>query len=90
MVLLEVADHVERLLGLGCPLEAVGFLQELIKGESSFAEARDESAESGEAPYGDMAPSILKTRHGPHHQRWPSPQNQGMHGVARHASQDIV
>ena len=35
---------------IGCPLEAVGFLQETIKGESSFAEARDESAECGEAP----------------------------------------
>ena len=37
-----------------------------------------------------MAPNIHKTKHGPHHQRWPSPQDQGMHGTGRRAPQDIV
>jgi hypothetical protein len=32
-------ELVRRLLGLGCPHEPVGFLQELVKGETSFAEA---------------------------------------------------
>jgi hypothetical protein len=27
---------------------------------------------------GDMTPDIHKTSHGPHHQRWPSPHNQGV------------
>ena len=49
-------DHVKCLLGLGCPLEAVGFLQESIKGETSFIEARDESAERGEAPCDSLNP----------------------------------
>ena len=49
-------NHVKRLLSLGCPLEAVGFLQESIKGETSFAEVRDESAEGGEAPYDSLNP----------------------------------
>ena len=39
---------------------------------------------------GGMAPGIHKTRHGPHHQRWPSPQDQGVHGPSRRAPQDIV
>ena len=39
---------------------------------------------------GGTAPGILKTRHGPHHQRWPSPQDQGVHGAAWRAPQDIV
>ena len=52
----ELFDHVKRLLGLRCPLKAVGFLQELIKGETSFAKARDESAEGGEAPYDPLNP----------------------------------
>ena len=43
-------------MGLGYPLEAVGFLQEAIKGETSFAEARDESTECGEAPYDPLNP----------------------------------
>ena len=30
---------------------------------------------------GDMIPDIHKTRHGPHHQRWPSPQDQDVHGT---------
>jgi len=34
---------------------------------------------------GDMSPGIHKTRHGLHHQRWPSPQDQGMHGTGRRA-----
>ena len=28
---------------------------------------------------GGYTPGIHKTRHGPHHQRWPSPQDQGVH-----------
>ena len=32
---------------------------------------------------GDMTPGIHKTRHGPHHQRWPNPQDQDVHGAAR-------
>jgi len=39
---------------------------------------------------GGMPPDILMTRHGPHHRRWPGPQDQGMHGAARRAPQDIV
>ena len=35
----ELFNHVKCLLGLGCPFEAVGFLQELIKGETLFVEA---------------------------------------------------
>ena len=55
-------NHVERLLGLGRSLEAVGFLQESIKGESSFVEARDESAEGGEAPYDSLNPLYVLNR----------------------------
>ena len=32
---------------------------------------------------GNMTLGIHKTRHGPHHQRWPSSQDQGVHGVHR-------
>ena len=39
---------------------------------------------------GVCPPGILKPRHGPHHQRWPDPQDQGVHGAARRAPQDIV
>ena len=35
-------------------------------------------------------PGIHKTRHGPHHQRWPNPQDQGLHSAARRAPQAIV
>ena len=40
--------------------------------------------------YGGMVPGIHKTRHEPHHQRWTSPQDQGVHGAARRAPQDII
>ena len=39
---------------------------------------------------GVWLPGIHKTRHGPHHQKWPSPQDQNVHGAARRAPQDIV
>ena len=39
---------------------------------------------------GVWPPGMLKTRHGPHHQRWPSPQDQGVHDATRRAPQDIV
>ena len=39
---------------------------------------------------GGTAPGILKTRHGPHHQRWPGPQDQGVHDAARRAPQAII
>ena len=35
----ELLDLVKCLLGLGRPLEAVGFFQKAVKGETSFAEA---------------------------------------------------
>ena len=34
------------------------------------------------AHYGGMIPGIHRTRHGPHHQRWPSPQDQGVRCTA--------
>jgi len=37
---------------------------------------------------GDMTPGTHKTRHGPHHQRWSSPQDQGVHRKATRC--DIV
>ena len=49
-------NRVKRLLSLGCPLKAVRFLQESIKGESSFAEARNELAEGDKAPYDPLNP----------------------------------
>jgi len=39
---------------------------------------------------GDMTLGIHKTRHGLHHQRWPGPQDQGVHDAARRAPQGIV
>ena len=33
---------------------------------------------------------VWPPRYGPHHQRWPGPQDQGMHGAARRAPQAIV
>ena len=39
---------------------------------------------------GDMTPGIHKTRHEPHHQRWPSPQDQAVHITDRRTPQDIV
>ena len=39
---------------------------------------------------GGKAPGTHKTRHGPHHQRWPIPQDQGMHDATRRAPQAIV
>ena len=30
-----------------------------------------------------LAMGVWPPRHGPHHQRWPGPQDQGMHGVHR-------
>ena len=55
-------DHVKCLLGLRCSLKAVGFLQESIKGETSFAEMRDESAKHGEAPYDSLNPLYVLNR----------------------------
>ena len=40
----------------------VGFLQESIKGETSFTEARDESAEGGEAPCDSLNPLYILNR----------------------------
>ena len=37
-----------------------------------------------------LAVGVWPLRHGPHHQRWPSPQDQGVHGTGRRAPQDIV
>ena len=59
-------DHVKRLLGLSCPLEAVGLLQESIKGESLFAEAQDELAEGGEAPCDPLNPLYVLDRAHPY------------------------
>ena len=47
----KLLDRVKRLLGLGHPFEAVSLLHKPIEGETLFAEARDEAAEGGEAPY---------------------------------------
>ena len=33
---------------------------------------------------------VWPPRHGPHRRRWPGPQDQGVHGAARRAPQDIV
>ena len=55
-------DHVKCLLGLRCPLEAVDFLQEPIKGESSFTEAQDESAKGSEAPCDSLNPLYVLNR----------------------------
>ena len=37
-----------------------------------------------------LAVGVWPPRHGPHHRRWPGPQDQGVHGAARRVSQDIV
>ena len=55
----EPFDHVKHLLGLERPFEMVGLLQESIKGETSFAEARDELAECGEAPCDSLNPFMF-------------------------------
>ena len=49
-------NHVKCLLGVGCPFEVVSLLQKSIKGETSFAEARDEAAKCGEAPCNPLDP----------------------------------
>ena len=52
----KLLDCVKRLLGLGHPFKVVGLLQKSIKGETSFAEARDESTECDEAPCDSLNP----------------------------------
>ena len=49
-------------MGLGRPLEAVGFLQESIKGKTLFAEVQDELAECGEASYDLLNPLYILNR----------------------------
>ena len=58
----ELLDRVKCLLGLGHPFEMVGLFQKLIKGETSFAEAQDESAEGGEAPCDSLNPLYVLNR----------------------------
>ena len=55
----EFLDLIKCLLGLGHPFEMVGLLQKPIEGETSFAEARDEVAERGEAPYNSLYPLMF-------------------------------
>ena len=55
----ELLDLVKCLLGLGRPFEAIGLLQKPIEGETSFAKARDEAAEHGEAPYNSLYPLMF-------------------------------
>ena len=50
----------------------------------------ENESDSDDDECGGMAPSTHKTRHGLHHQRWLSPQDQGVHGAARRAPQAIV
>ena len=59
-------DRVKRLLGLGRPFEMVGLLQKPIVGETSFAEAQDEAAERGEAPYNSLYPLYILNRAHPY------------------------
>ena len=55
-------DRVKRLLGLGSPFKTVDLLQKPIEGEIPFAEARDEAAGCGEAPYNSLYPLYVLNR----------------------------
>ena len=58
----ELLDLVKCLLGLEHPFEMVSLLQKPIEGEASFAEARDEAPEHGEAPYNSLYPLYVLNR----------------------------
>ena len=58
----KLLDHVKCLLGLGRPFEMVSLLLKPIEGETSFAEARDEAVERGEAPYNSLYPLHVLNR----------------------------
>ena len=58
----KLLDCVKRLLGLGHPFKVVGLLQKSIKGETSFAEARDEVAKRGEASCNSLYPLHVLNR----------------------------
>ena len=55
-------DRVKCLLGLGCPFEMVGLLQEPIEGETSFTKVRDKVAKRGEAPCNSLYPLYVLNR----------------------------